>query len=177
MGRRRVLPSAPAPSSGVSVFCRVAPDIQESALLSCPLSWSWILLHLDSLLCLHHHFLLTLRGHVTSAWPTRWCFHFKGLHRSIGRSSPEPDTLAWFWWRFSWLHPARSRRLSRPIGLFELFHLFHIDKYKNLPDATDFKAAVIFPTWNLTWEELSSPKLKPSWLGHMTWLVPQICTA
>lgn len=36
MGRRRVLPSAPAPSSGVSVFCRVAPDIQESALLLPP---------------------------------------------------------------------------------------------------------------------------------------------
>lgn len=104
-----------------------------------------LLLPLLPSLCQYHHFLLTLRGHVTSEWATRWRCHLKRLHRSI--RSPGPLT------------PMR-RPAFVDVSRGFILHLLAVFAVKRTSlnfssgisftlintETRDFKAAVIFPT-------------------------------
>ena len=153
---------------GVSLSYAGLLQIVRSRLLLLLLSWSRIVLDLDSCVCI-----ITScwhGGHVTSEWATRWRFLLKRLHWSVRRSSPltlmrqpsfgDGQVLAVF-------------AVKLLIDHFSSDIFFALTNAETCVMLLIFKAAVILPTWNLTWEQLSSPKLKPSWLGHVTWLVSQ----
>lgn len=108
-------------------------------------------------------------GHVTS----ELFFHLKCLPRSIRRSSP---LTLMRWPGFGDVSCDFILHVLTIFAVKGIYFNFSSDIFFTLINTETSVMPPILSTWNLTWEQLSSPKLKPSWLGHMTWLDPRSLT-